>query len=316
MQGTHTWAPQGTQPSGQRPGALPGPGDHHLLAPAGGAGQTSQIPPPGHTPPTTMTAGCAPPLRPPGRAALPGWRRSAAGRGSFPAPPRQLGWRRPFPSGQKPGAMSGRADTPIRRDQSTLRAAQGREVDIQLLPARRWPVMMWREGRNPGGSPGCPRRPGPQWREVMPGTSPQGRHAGPGAPAPPRHAQRGRDRPARGGPPEFPLPSSQEDAVDLLLGHGGASGVLAHIDPPGLRRDEVQNGGAHQAVIDHHIGLGQSLPPLDGEQARISGAGSDQNPPYPWHFSSLIRAPRRLPRASASCRLPGWSAAGRSHPYR
>ena len=68
----------------------------------------------------------------------------------------------------------------------------------------------------------------------------------------------------------------QQNLVDLRLGHRVAPGLLAHVDPPGGGGDHLQNGGAHQPVIDHHLRSLQGLPPLDRQQSRVPRTRADQ----------------------------------------
>ena len=48
-------------------------------------------------------------------------------------------------------------------------------------------------------------------------------------------------------------------------------GPLARENELRALRDEVQDPGAHQSVVDHHVGLGEDLFALEGEQPRIAG---------------------------------------------
>jgi len=72
----------------------------------------------------------------------------------------------------------------------------------------------------------------------------------------------------------------QQDLVDPVLGDRVAGRLLAHVDLPGRPGDQIQYGGAHQPVVDHHVRRRQGRPALHGEQSRIPGTRPNQR-----HFS-------------------------------
>ena len=76
---------------------------------------------------------------------------------------------------------------------------------------------------------------------------------------------------------------AQKDPVDLLLGHQMVAGFLAHVDFFRVLGDKRQNGGAHQPVVYHHLGIFNGLTALLGQKPRISGTCPHQN-----HAAHLI----------------------------
>ena len=107
---------------------------------------------------------------------------------------------------------------------------------------------------------------------------------------------------------------AQKNPVDLLLGHQMVAGFLAHVDFFRVPGDERQNGGAHQPVIYHHLGIFNGLTALLGQKTRISRACPHQN-----HAAHLIllsaAAPDPRPAFPRLSFLPGgYPGAQRFHP--
>ena len=84
----------------------------------------------------------------------------------------------------------------------------------------------------------------------------------------------------------------QENLVDLVLGHLVVAGLLAHVDLLGTLGHQGEDGGAHQPVVDHHLGLGNGLFPLFREQSRVAGTRAHQN-------DLTVHCPRLLGKAPA-----------------
>ena len=68
-----------------------------------------------------------------------------------------------------------------------------------------------------------------------------------------------------------------QESVDVGLAlRTGLPDALAHVDPHGLGRRQVQEPAVHEAVEDDDVGPPQQLGPPPGEQPRVAGAGPHQ----------------------------------------
>ena len=96
----------------------------------------------------------------------------------------------------------------------------------------------------------------------------------------------------------------QQHAVGFLLPEVVVPRSLARENELRALRDEVQDTGANQCVVDHNIGLGEDLLALEGEQPCIAGASAHQ-PDLARHvsasFPNSLRSlhARAFPRSSA-----------------
>ena len=67
-----------------------------------------------------------------------------------------------------------------------------------------------------------------------------------------------------------------EQIVDCLLGGRGAEAFLADIDHQRFAARKLEDLGADQAVIDHHVGLVQGAAGFQCQKFRITGATTDK----------------------------------------
>jgi hypothetical protein len=64
-----------------------------------------------------------------------------------------------------------------------------------------------------------------------------------------------------------------DQGVDLVLGQGVVSALLADIDELGPRRSVPQERRRGQVIVDDDVGAGDAFPALDGDQPGVPGAG-------------------------------------------
>ncbi len=84
------------------------------------------------------------------------------------------------------------------------------------------------------------------------------------------------------GPPTFRQADQQR--VDLRLRHRMASRLFADADPCGSGRDQGEDRGRDEPVVDDDVGLVQKSARLDRQQIGIAGAGPDEiDDPLPCH---------------------------------
>ncbi len=67
-----------------------------------------------------------------------------------------------------------------------------------------------------------------------------------------------------------------QQLVDLWLRQAVVAAGLADVVADAAGRQELHQIVAHQAVVDHRVGLLQQAPGAQGEQARIAGASADE----------------------------------------
>ncbi len=133
--------------------------------------------------------------------------------------------------------------------------------------------------------------------------------------------------PHDGEPGEGPL---DHDPLDLPLGHRVVPGQLAHVDDlrPGSQRCDVSHLG--QAVGEHDVGVRERPQPVDGEQPRAAGPGTDEDHAAPRRVRGgflddqrrsgeraaglrpLPRVARRAPRVRAHSARTGVTPVGES----
>ena len=90
---------------------------------------------------------------------------------------------------------------------------------------------------------------------------------------------------------------AHKQGVDLVLRQGMVARHLAHIDFFRVGAGVPEQAVVGQGVVHHHIGGGQGITPLEGQQARISGTGSDEKYLHytpPLARSSSVRAPKAV----------------------
>ena len=91
-----------------------------------------------------------------------------------------------------------------------------------------------------------------------------------------------------------------EQRVDLVLRHLGASGRLADVDELGGGRRELQQRGRREAVVDDDVGGAEQRFAAAGEQARVAGTGADEVDGHATKSSAAKSARRRDRRADRS----------------
>ena len=67
--------------------------------------------------------------------------------------------------------------------------------------------------------------------------------------------------------------------VDVLLGHGPAVRDLARVDDLHVVAQLVEQRAGRQPVGEHHVGLGEQLPPAHGDQPGVAGPAADDRDP-------------------------------------
>ena len=266
-----------------------------------------------------MTAG----LRPPGPPARPGSAARVAlirrWAGVVPRSTTAAGVSGGHARPQQPGADGRQGGHPHEKHQGAPRAPPGprRGWPAPRAPPGAWPVTMCRElspvpvgHRNPrpggggqsGGDPGDHPEGDPRPGQGLALLAAPAEEEGVAA----LEANHPLPRPGLLG----------QDAVDLLLGHRVAAGVLAHVDFLRAGWDEGQNPLPHQPVIHHNLGALQGCRP-----ARVSSPASPgpaptrmTSPVIPRPLSSAGPAPSPASRARPPGR--GGSLSGPSRPCR
>ena len=90
----------------------------------------------------------------------------------------------------------------------------------------------------------------------------------------------------------WPGPAPLDQQVgDLVLGQHDVARRLAHVDPLGAGRGQLEQGRHREPVVDHDIGPAEHLGAPDRQQAGIAWSGAHQVDGHPPSVGAALRAP-------------------------